>query len=341
MDHRSGFGKVLIISPPAEAKQDQPPERIRQLSQSLDQIGCESHIWVGSSASGLKDVITEFQPDLAWSSVYRIVDTRGDIHNCHQYLNEIGLPWVGSDPFTLQLVLAKDKLKQQWRENGVSTPDWCVVHRADDFLPDVRWNKYPAIIKPSEEGNSRGLSQESIVADDKSAISYIASALPKFKSLLIEHYLGDDPDLHEYTVAIIGNGPTRLYMPAEIILNSKSGKRIITTADKDQHHTRAIPVDEENMNTQIKNFARQAVEVAGVSDYARLDVLYSYGEFYAIEINGQPMLPDLWFDTCAKSAGLDRLEYIRSILKSSQSRWQTSVFPLKEHILGNLGSLED
>ncbi len=326
MDGHPVVRKVLISSPPSESEPTQPPVRIHQLQESLIQLGFNVHIWTGSTVADLLQAVERYTPDIIWSSIYHLRDTQGNEKNCHQIVKEINLPWIGSDPEILDIVLAKDRLKAVWKKNNVSTPNWMVIKQESGFDQSGAWFEYPAIIKPCAEGNSRGLSQESIVTDNASAKTYIEKVLPKFHSVFLEFYLGDDPNLHEYTVAIIGNGSSRQYMPAEIILDSKSGKRIITTADKDQHHTRAIPVEEKRMLARIQEFARQAVEVAGVMDYARLDVLYSCGEFYAIEINGQPMLPDLWFDTCAKSAGLDRKGYVSRIIQSSISRWAAAGF---------------
>jgi len=327
--------KILIISPLSMEDPNQPPERIQHLRDSLSDLGWDARIDIASSVDELTRALDEFQPALVWSAVYRLSDSLGTQINCHEVLKGLDVPWVGSDPDVLDLVLAKDRLKDHWRKFNVNTPDWKVIRQADDLRQWQSWNKFPAIVKPCEEGNSRGLTQESIVSDPIAADRYIRRALPRFQSLFLEQYLGDDPDLHEYTVAVIGNGPDRFYMPAEIILDSQTGKRIITTEDKDQHHTRAIPVEDMKRNGKIQEFALSACETACVQDYARLDVLYSGGKFYAIEINGQPMLPDLWFDTCAKLAGFDRHGYIHHIIQAAVSRWESVGF----QFIGNPGRL--
>ncbi|MBP6086934.1 MAG: hypothetical protein KA449_01865, partial [Pelolinea sp.] len=48
-------------------------------------------------------------------------------------------------------------------------------------------------------------------------------------------------------------------------------------------------------------------------DYARLDVMHVNGKFYAIEINGQPMIPDKWFEACAQGVGLNKTQYLNAI----------------------------
>jgi D-alanine-D-alanine ligase-like ATP-grasp enzyme len=104
---------------------------------------------------------------------------------------------------------------------------------------------------------------------------------------------------------MIGNGDQMILMPCEIVFKAPKALRVITTRDKDKHHTQAIPVDDLELCEELWEMAIQAFRVAGVRDYSRFDVIYAGGKFYAIEINGQPMVPDMWFEACARGVGLD------------------------------------
>ena len=59
---------------------------------------------------------------------------------------------------------------------------------------------------------------------------------------------------------------------------------------------------------------------AGARDYARCDVILEGGVLEAIELNGQPMVPDSWFEACAADAGLDAAQYLRAIVFAGMAR---------------------
>jgi hypothetical protein len=42
-------------------------------------------------------------------------------------------------------------------------------------------------------------------------------------------------------------------------------------------------------------------------------VLFANNDLNAIEINGQPMIPDKWFEVCCRGAGLDKDQYLNAI----------------------------
>ena len=150
---------------------------------------------------------------------------------------------------------------------------------------------------------------------------------PHYPEILVEHYLGEDPELREFTVAMIGNGRERLNLPAEIFLLSEHSSRIITTADKNLHKTRALPVEDPGLRLKLANLADRVFKVVEVRDYARCDILFSRGKMHVIEVNGQPMLPDMWFDACATSAGLNRRDYLLAILEVALARYRLAGLP--------------
>jgi len=94
---------------------------------------------------------------------------------------------------------------------------------------------------------------------------------------------------------MIRNVDQMILMPCEIVFKVPNALRVITTRDKDEHYTQAIPVDDLELCEELCEMAIEAFRVAGVRDYSRLDVISAGGKFDAIEINGQSMVPDMWF----------------------------------------------
>jgi D-alanine-D-alanine ligase len=333
MENQATDKKILLLCQPCTEDSSGIPNRIRQLQAVIISLGLDCQVESAETVEQVGALLQIDHPDLVWSTVYRLRTTDGSYRNSHQVIFEFGYPYVGSNPATLDLVLAKSCLKERWKTAGVLTPEWVVITNEQDLSLLQGWNHFPAIIKPNEEGNSRGLSQDSVVENFESASKYLQRNWLAFGAEIVEQFLGDDPELHEYTVAILGNHPDRLLLPAEIILESHSSKRVITTEDKDLHRTRAIPIEDSSICRQVCDFASFAANVADVEDYARMDIILSGGHLYALEINGQPMLPDRWFDTCCLSGGLSRTGYVKFILESAIRKWQLRDLPLKTEVV--------
>ena len=65
-------------------------------------------------------------------------------------------------------------------------------------------SSFPYILKPDMEGNSRGLDESSIVFNKTEMLAKTNELLKIYEGILVEEYLGDHPDLREFTVAMIG-----------------------------------------------------------------------------------------------------------------------------------------
>ncbi|KAF0111714.1 MAG: D-alanine--D-alanine ligase [Chloroflexi bacterium] len=257
------------------------------------------------------------RPDIVFSADYYALDESNERQSIHKILYELQVPYIGSTPEALELVLSKSDLKEKWQSHKVATPQFFTIKKNDIQVSGLESllgaTEYPYILKPDREGNSRGLDESSIVFDQISLESKLRELLETYEEVLIEKYLGNCSDFREFTVAMIGNGQRKLLMPAEITLKRKKSLRIITTKDKEEHHTQAIPVDDKTLLERLIELAERAFEIAGVRDYSRCDVIMADGQLFAIEINGQPMIPDKWFEVCASGVGLDSSQYINAI----------------------------
>jgi D-alanine-D-alanine ligase len=309
--------KALILYCPKENRTVMDAERFSKMAENLKRAGIDAGRHSITSQAQLLRIIQEEKPDFVYSAEYYARDDSGECVSIHAILDDNNIPYIGSSPEVLELVLSKSELKKRWREVGVSTPPFFFVRKSDakdlKFIISSKDDDYPYILKPDREGNSRGLDESSIVFDQKSLENKLKKLLQVFDDILVEKYLGISPDLREFTVAMIGNRGQRIVSPAEITLVKKKALRIITTEDKDNHHTQAAPVEDKVLKNTLTAFAEKAFDAAGVRDYARLDIIIAGGQVFAIEINGQPMIPDRWFEICSAGAGLDSNQYLFAI----------------------------
>ena len=312
--------KVLIVSKATlvidEIVNDQ--HRFSRLVSALQKAGMDAHHFSTKTVADFNQLLDRFTPDLVFSAAYSVQDENGHFQIIHELLDQKQIAYIGSDADTLALVLSKVDLKDRWSKYGIPTPPYHVVRKTQNGgiqgLEEAKsLQNYPYILKPSKDGNSRGISQKSIVNSSHALLEGVWELLTSYNEILVEQYLGTDPELREFTIALIGNHKHGLLLPSEIILNNNVGYRVITTSDKDEGRTQAFAVDDPVLREQLIIFARKAFEAAEVKDYARLDVLFSRGKLYAIEINGQPMVPDRWFEACARGVRLDIDQYLCAI----------------------------
>lgn len=309
--------KALIINRPHSERINSDLERFSKMLKILDSGGIKGKYVALETKAQLLDSLQAEQPDIVFCANCYVIGEANERLNIHSILAERQIPYIGSDSGALEQMLAKSDLKAQWRADGIATPSFFLIEKQDSTISGLDdWDQvadYPYILKPDREGNSRGLDESSIVFDRTALESKLDKLFKTYKRIMAEEYLGIYPDIREFTIAMIGNGEQRLLFPAEISLKQKKRLRIITTHDKDDHLTQAVPVLDKTLKEDLINFSRKVLETIAVHDYARCDVIYAGGQLYAIEINGQPMIPDKWFELCALGGGLNAHQYLLAI----------------------------
>ncbi len=240
----------------------------------------------------------------------------------HSLLVGMEIPFVGSSSDTIRLALSKTDMKERWLREAVTTPAFLRV-KAKEFreMPEpASFPPFPCIVKPAAEGNSRGICDKSVVYTPDELSERIRVVLDEFDEVLVEEYLGGYSDFQEYTVSMIGMPGRILLMPAELVFKTPKRLPLITNGDKEGNRTLARAIEDPETRERVVAFAGRAFAAARVRDYSRCDMAFAKGRFQAIEINGQPMVPDPWFESCARHAGLDETAYLNAIVLAALCR---------------------
>ncbi|MGV8025263.1 MAG: hypothetical protein AB2L18_01745 [Anaerolineaceae bacterium] len=316
--------KVLLLSCTKADQIKVKTEQFQKIVSALDHSGIIGLFHFFQTKRELINMLQKEQPDIVFSTDYYTRDDFYNRLNIHKILDDLQVPYIGSNPKALELVLSKTELKKKWILQDIPTPSFFTVRKSGSQVLGlenlIQATDYPYILKPDHEGNSRGLDANSIVFDQISLQSKLRELLEIYDEIIIEKYLGMYSDMREFTVAMIGNGQRKLLMPARIILKKKKNLRIITTTDKEDHLTQAIQVSNKTLSKRLIKISEKAFETAGVSDYSRCDIILANKQLFAIEINGQPMIPDKWFEECAKGVQLNTNQYISAIVLSGLVR---------------------
>jgi D-alanine-D-alanine ligase len=203
-------------------------------------------------------------------------------------LEELQFTYTGSPPDVLHACWDKQLVKQILENAGVPTPRWRVYHSSDID----GWQQFPAIVKPSREHCSYGITAGAVVASPDELSERIAYILEKFRQpVLVEDFI----DGREFHISLWGNRDIEMLPPAEMDFAAFDNvkDRLCTYDSKftpDSTHYEKIelklpaPLDE-NEYEQLRRICLQAYQTIGCRDYARLDVRLRDGIFYLLDIN--------------------------------------------------------
>jgi D-alanine-D-alanine ligase len=253
-----------------------------------------------------------------------------------------GIPYSGSDPFTLSLCLDKARTKETLSFRGVPTAPFAVAATVDDLRAIARGEtrllvpsaRTPLFIKPVHEGSSKGITERNYITSARALLETGAMLLETYhQPLLAETFLPGA----EFTCGVLGNGWDAVVLPI-VAINFGSlpveavpiyGFEAKWIWDRPEN-----PLDifqcpariPEALRAQIEDVVLRAYRVLGCRDWSRVDVrLDAAGVPNLVEVNPLPgILPDPADNSClpkaARAAGLSYDELIQSCLVHASTR---------------------
>jgi D-alanine-D-alanine ligase len=233
----------------------------------------------------------------------------------------LGIPYTGSDSATLSICLDKALAKRLLVD--VDTPAFQVLVTGREKLRPLR---YPVIVKPNQEGTSKGISGKS-VCDDEGRLREVARELiDRYgQPALVEEYIFG----RELTVGLLGERRPRVLPPMEVVFLEAKDRPVYDYACKQdwQRHVRyECPANlTKDELRAVERACRTTFMTLGCRDVARIDLrLTSAGRVYVIEVNPLPGLTPDYSDLCliANGARTDYRTLIGEILSGAIKRWQ-------------------
>jgi D-alanine-D-alanine ligase len=236
----------------------------------------------------------------------------------------MGIPYTGSDAATLSIALDKALSKRVLRQHGILTPEFQVMETGRErLLPKM---KFPLIVKPNQEGSSKGVSAHASVVDDEEGLRQVVrELLEKYRQpALIEYYIAG----REFTVGLLGDKRPRVLPPMEIIFLDKNNPRPVYDFQIKQEWEKHVyyqcpakltPAELKSM----ERIARETFVALDCRDVARVDLrMDESGEIYVLEVNPLPGLTPGYSDLCliANAANIDYRSLIGEILAGGLKR---------------------
>ena len=244
-----------------------------------------------------------------------------------------GIPYSGSDPFTLSLCLDKARTKETLNFHRIATAPFTVVHSASD-LPKAKALPLPLFVKPLHEGSSKGITDRNLCWDYDQLARQTEFLLDSYhQPVLVEQYLPGK----EFTCGVLGNGADAKVLPI-VGMNFETlpdGALPIYSFDAKFVWDRPeSPLDifecpakvSPSLKSAIESTVLAAFHSLGCRDWARVDIrLDGAGVPNLIEVNPLPgILPKPEDNSClpkaARAAGIGYDELIQSCLRHAAAR---------------------
>lgn len=242
-------------------------------------------------------------------------------------LELFGIPYVGSDALTMGATLDKAVAKMIVSSSGVLTPKFLKIETMPQLSVKKFNLRYPVIIKPAEEGTSKGIDSASLARDFKYVKERTQWLIEKYNQpALVEEFITGS----EFTVAVIENDPPNVLPPVRVNIKSKSylGEEFYTydrVKNDDIEYECPVKIPK-SLEKKLKTMALVSCNALGIRDVARVDIrVNKKGVPYFLECNTLPNLSksDI-FPLAARASGLSYEEVICKIFASAVKRYNLS-----------------
>ena len=203
-------------------------------------------------------------------------------------LEDLSFTYTGSPSQVLALSWDKVAVKRILREKGVSTPRGEVLSVAEA----ARWDCFPAIVKPSREHGSTGVTADAVVTDTRELQARIAYVEKNYRQpALVEDFI-EGREIH---ATIWGNGRLEMLPPAEMGFSAfiETRRHLCTYDSKFKPGTEDFekidvivpaPLDDRQIR-QLEKLSVGVYRAIGCRDYARIDLRLRGDTFYVLDIN--------------------------------------------------------
>jgi D-alanine-D-alanine ligase len=238
------------------------------------------------------------------------------------------VPYTGCSAVTLGLCLNKHRAKLIMRGAGFSVPRWRLYLNPLTIIFDSK-PEFPLIVKPSQEDASVGISEQSVVNDEKELKDQLEFLYHTLKQpIIVEEYI----EGREINSAILGDKEKIALPLSEISFDTLPDDlpKIVTYDGKwikdSLYYKNTIPVCpaplDDEIAERIKKIALNVSDLFGCRDYCRVDFrLDKNNQPYILEVNPNPDISiDAGFARAAKAYGLSYDELLVKIIEFALER---------------------
>ena len=229
---------------------------------------------------------------------------QGEDGTLQALLDLTGVPYTGSGHLASALAMDKDLSKRLLRSVGVPTADWLMAPAsAEQVEREIGW---PAVVKPSKQGSTVGLS---LVRERGGLESAIEEAFRHDDEVMIERFVPG----RELTVGILGDDalPVGEIIPVHELYDYEC--KYTPGMAREIFPAELSPAE----TAEVQRLAKLAFQALKLGGYARIDFrMTPAGEFYCLEANTLPGMTELsLIPQAAAAAGISFPELCERIVR--------------------------
>jgi D-alanine-D-alanine ligase len=284
---------------------------------------------VADELTPIKQASEEFKPDIVFNLLEAFHEVGTYDQNVVSYLELLRLSYTGCNP--RGMILARDKAlsKKLLQYHRISVPDFAVAYRRRKFKLPKRMT-YPVIVKSLTQEASIGISQASVVEDERRMLERIHFIHDSIHTeALVEQYI----EGRELYCAILGNERLQVFPIWEMFFEKMSDRqhRIATARVKWSRSyqekagivTKGAEPLPEGVGDRIPALCKRVYRSLQLSGYARIDMRTdNQGRVWVIEANPNPQIAQSEdFAQSAMSANVSYPTLIQRILTAGL-RWE-------------------
>ena len=329
----------------ATLSDDEPPSRRQAHSDDefAEWDSAETIAAVEHALSGLGEVIRleaneEFPERLRATRPNIVFNMAEGLHgpNRESHIPAIceffGIPYSGSDPFTLSLCLDKARTKELLAWHGVPTARFEVVRQSSRVATTSL--RFPLFVKPVHEGSSKGITERNYCQTPEELEAQVEFLLERYRQpVLVEEFLPGA----EFTCAVLGNGEAARVLPivgmrfdalpaGALPVYGFEAKWLWDSPERPLEIFECPARIDAALRRRIEEVVLHAYRALACRDWSRIDVrLDADGVPNVVEVNPLPgILPDPSDNSCfpkaARAAGMSYDELIQACVRHAAER---------------------
>ncbi len=269
-----------------------------------------------------------FKPDIVFNLLEEFDERSTYDQNVVSFLQLAGIPFTGNCPRGLMLARDKALSKKILAFHGIPVPEFQTFPRGRKIRPRSDL-PYPMIVKSQMEEASLGISQSSVVHNEKQLVRRVRFVHASVETAAIAEKYVEGRELY---VGVLGNHKLRTLSPWELIIRSpKKNSHFIATS-----HVKHSPAFQKRVHADIRRASKLSFEMCRriekiskdtyqalhLSGYARIDIrLARDGTPYVLEANPNPDISaDEALASAARYDGIAYSELLEGILRSGLRR---------------------
>ncbi len=250
-------------------------------------------------------------------------------------LEMLRIPYTGCSPLSEGLVLNKAKTKDILIAHHVSTLPYQLFITGEEKLDKKLF--FPLIVKPVAQGSSAGITNKSVVYDQKNLKTQVEKLIKGFNQpVLVEPFLIG----REFSVAMLGNPPWILpiiesdhsVLPKQYLpFDSLEVKWFFEENAAGANYLNCPAKLDKKLEDKIRKACFDAWWALDINDWCRIDIRCDEKENpYVLEVNSPPGIlpPEVsttsYFPMAARAAGMSYEQLLHEIVNTALKRYRKS-----------------